>query len=528
VHHGHAHDARRRRTPALAAVVAALLLMGVMGACADDGDVVGRTRMESGRRPHTTAAPSTTAPATSTTDPGGLPEGWEPAPLEWTSCPTGGRDLSGAECATLRVPLDWSDPSGPTIDLVVAKLPATGSPGERIGTLITNPGGPGGSGLDFLAADPFGASLGRRFDRVSWDPRGVGRSTPVRCGGERARAFLAADPDPDTPAEQEQLDRLAQAVSSECARTDGHLLAHVGTVEVARDLEAIRRALDDGPLNYVGFSYGTQIGQHYAEMFPGQVRAIVLDGVVDPALGFTEFLMGQIDGFDAAFERSVAGCRTDTARCGVPDLAAAYDEVKERVERAPIPAGDGRTLGPSELAVAAIYTGYGTDGWKRLGPALAQALRGDGQALVELSDRYHDLGGYGVYAAVVCADTPPPASPPEWQRFSDTARARSPRFGGSVANELLPCATWPVRSDAVSTGLAAEGAPPILVIGNTGDPATPLANAEAVADRLRSGVLVVADLPGHTAYGVDRCVTDLVDDYLTDLTVPADGTRCGG
>ncbi|UDY36014.1 alpha/beta hydrolase [Dermatobacter hominis] len=510
----------RRTLPAVAALAVTLLV--AVGCAGDDGTAL--PRMSSGDRPaETSDVPSTT------TIPDGLPATWQPAPLEWATCPpSDGRDLSAARCATLAVPLDWADPAGPTIDLELARLPATGGADERIGTLLTNPGGPGGSGVDFIAADPFGGSLSRRFDQVSWDPRGVGRSTAVRCGSDTASAFLAADPDPDTPTEQQELDRLAAAVSSECASSDAALLAHIGTVDVARDMEAIRLALGDGALNYVGFSYGTQIGQHYAEMFPDRVRAMVLDGVVDPALGFTDFLMGQIDGFDASFERSVAGCRTNARRCGVVDLAAAYDQVREQVEQAPLPAGPGRTLGPAELAVAAVYTGYADDGWKRLGPALADALDGDGTALVELSDRYHDLGGYGAYAGVVCTDTPPPASSAEWQRFSDAARARSPRFGGSVANELLPCATWPVRSDAVPAPLTAPGAPPILVIGNTGDPATPLANAEAVASHLASGVLVTADISGHTAYGVDACVTDLVDAYLTTLAVPPDGTRCGG
>jgi pimeloyl-ACP methyl ester carboxylesterase len=478
--------------------------------------------MGSGERPTSTDAPTTTVVEQ------GLPAGWAPAPLAWGPCPSGPRDLSSARCATLVVPLDWSDPTGPTIDLALAELPATGGPAERIGTLLTNPGGPGGSGVDFIASDPFGGTLGRRFDQVSWDPRGVGRSTAVRCGEDTATRFLGADPDPDTPAEQQELDRLAEDVSSECAAQDADLLAHIGTADVARDMEAIRLALDDGALNYVGFSYGTQIGQQYAQLFPDHVRAIVLDGVVDPSLTFTQFLMGQIDGFEASFERSVAGCRTNRNRCRVDDLGTAYDQVREQVERQPIPAGTGRTLGPAELAVAAIFTGYSTDGWQRLGPALADALAGDGSALVQLSDRYHGLGGYGAYAGVVCTDTPPPATPAEWQRFADEARARSPRFGGSVANELLPCATWPVHSDAVPAPLRAPGAPPILVIGNTGDPATPLANAESVARNLSSGVLVTADIAGHTAYGVDRCVTDLVDEYLISLAVPADGTRCSG
>jgi pimeloyl-ACP methyl ester carboxylesterase len=443
-------------------------------------------------------------------------------PLRWHGCDV----AADAECATLTVPLDWSDPGGATIDLALARLPATG---DRIGSVVVNPGGPGGSGLDLLSDDPFDSAVARRFDVVSWDPRGVGDSTAVRCGAKTVGPFLAADPDPDTPEEEATLEQRAAAVARDCGAADAALLPHLGTDDVARDLEAIRRGLDDGPLNYLGFSYGTQIGQQYAQFFPGEVRTMVLDGVVDPELGFTDFLMGQIDGFDRSFEADVAACRRAGARtCGVDDLAAAYDRVHDLVERSPLPAGHGRHVGPSELAVAATYVAYGSDGWRDLGPALAAAIDDhDGSQLWELAQGYYDFGGYGVYAAVVCTDTPPPTDAVAWKAFADRARAASPRFGGSVANELLPCATWPYRSTHVPAPIAAPGTPPILVIGNTGDPATPYSNAVSVAQHLTSGVLVTADIEGHTAYGVDDCVTRLVDRYLVDRRVPADGTRCG-
>lgn len=474
-------------------------------------------------RPSTAAPAPRSGPSTATGGvvPAGLPAGWTPAPLQWRSC-TGIR----ARCATLRVPLDWSAPSGPTVDLALAKLPATGGPGRRLGSVVTNPGGPGGSGVRFVTSSPFDDEVAERFDQVSWDPRGVGRSTAVTCGADTARRFLEADPDPDTPAEQTDLDQLARQVSSDCARTDGALLAHVSTVDVARDLEAIRLALGDGPLNYVGFSYGTEIGQVYASMFPASVRTMVLDGVVDPSLSFTGFLMGQIDGFDAAFDRNVQGCAdAGVAECGVTDLAGAYDRLHDRVEVTPVPAGDGRTLGPADLAVAATYVAYSPDGWRRLGPAVAEALSGDGSGLVALADSYHDLGGYGIYAGVVCSDSEPPDGPAAWQQFADAARIRSPRFGGSVANELLPCATWPVRPSQPLGAITAVGAPPILVVGNKGDPATPFANAVAVAGRIRSAVLVTVDMDGHTAYGRSTCVSGIVDRYLEQGTAPP-ATTC--
>ena len=522
-----------RRVPATAACAATLAVVLALSAasCSTGSQATDGPRLISGARPANVVAPA------SGSDPTGMPTSWSPQPLQWSTCKGHPGSAAGMRCATLRVPLDWSDPAGEQIDLAVAKVPASGGADERLGTIVTNPGGPGGSGVAFVASNPFGGELALRFDQVSWDPRGVGASTAVTCGETAASAFLHADPDPDTAAEQATLDQLARAVSDDCAMHDADLLAHVGTSDVARDLEALRLAIGDGPINYVGFSYGTQIGQLYAEMFPTGVRSMVLDGVVDPSLGFTEFLIGQVEGFEAAFAEQAAACAKETDACGVADLSTAYDRVKERVERDPLPASAGpgtgssagRSVGPAELATAAIYTGYRTDGWRDLGPALATALDGDGSGLASLSDGYHDLGGYAAYAGVVCSDTPPPADPTAWKAFADQARARSPRFGGSIANELLPCATWPVRSAQVPAAVdasVASDAPPVLVVGNTGDPATPLSNARSVAGRMRSAVLVTVDIDGHTAYGRDRCATKVIDAYLLSLTLPAGPTIC--
>ncbi len=468
----------------------------------------------------TTADAPTSAPTTAPTELRGIPEDWTPPPLDWTACdlPRGGR------CATLEVPLDWTQPEGATITLALGRVPAEG---DRIGSLLVNPGGPGGSGLDFIANDPVSEDLADRFDLVSWDPRGVGASTPLACG-DSVEALLSADPDPDDAAEQATLDDAAAAVAQECAAEDAELLAHVGTDDVARDMEAIRRALGDEPLNYLGYSYGTHIGQVYADMYPERVRAMVLDGVVDPALGFQEFLVGQLEAFQAAFDRGIAACAAaGRSQCGVDDLGAAYDQVHALVEERPLGGGD-RPVGPSELATAAIQTGYGSDGWADLGPALAAALDGDGGPLWDLAESYYDFGGFTSYAAVVCIDAPPPVGAAAYRAFADDARARSPRFGGSVANELASCATWPAGPVSSPAPIRAEGAPPILVIGNTGDAATPYQNAVAVADSLSSGVLLTVVLDGHTASTRDRCAAAAVDAYLIDLRVPEPGTVCGG
>ncbi len=507
---------RRRPRLAIAALCAGLL---VVAACSegDRDDATSSPRSSSSTAPgDTSAAPSTTAGLV--LDANGFPVGWQPPALDWTSCTQG----AGLQCATLQVPLDWTRPDGEQIDLALARRPA---PGDRIGSLLMNPGGPGASGIQFLSGGSTPDAVAERFDLVSWDPRGVGASTAVTCG-TNASSMLALDPDPDDDAEQAALDSAAAAVSGDCAASDLTLLQHIGTLDVAKDLEAIRLALGGEPLNYVGYSYGTQIGQQYAQMFPTNIRAMVLDGVVDSSLGFTDFLLGQTEAFDAAFEENADRCRDAGAdRCGVRDLGDAYDEVHEMVEAQPLGSG-AQVVGPAELAIAAVMTSYWDDGWEDLGPALAAALDGNGRQLRQLADSYYDFGAYAAYAGVVCTESPPPADATEFEAFADEARSRSPRLGGTVANEMLPCATWPVEAPREAAPVTAPGAPPILVVGNLRDAATPYENAVTVAETLESGVLVSVDIGGHTAYGVNRCVNRVVDAYLIDLAVPERDPRC--
>lgn len=479
-------------------VVAALVVAG----CGDDGDD------DAVQSTTTTAA---AVPTSTTTAPPGAVDllgGFVPAPLSWEPC---GR---GTECASLAVPLDWAAPGGPTIDLALARVPAA-EPDERIGALVTNPGGPGASGIDFVAGgNPFaGTELAARFDVVSWDPRGVDRSAPLDCAEEEVDAFLRLDSDPDDAGEQRALDDAAAAVGADCAASHGELLPHVGTDDAAYDLEAIRRAMGV-PLAYVGFSYGTLIGLRYAELFPTGARSIVLDGVVDPTHTLTDLLRGQT----VAFERVL----TDA----LGPVADAYDRVAAMVEEAPIPTDDGRGLGPADLVTGAVLAGYDESYWPVLRQAVTDAEDGDGTVLLELADSYRSLGSYTAYQAVSCADSDHPVGPAAWAAFAAELEAISPRFGASIANEMLPCATWPAPVDSVVGPVVAEGAPPILVIGSTGDPATPVEQAERVAAGLASGSLLVYDGEGHTAYGKDDCIDDAVERYLIDGTTPADGTVC--
>jgi pimeloyl-ACP methyl ester carboxylesterase len=499
--------ARARRAAAAGLAVAAL----VAGCSASDpGEDAATTTTVA-----TAQTPTTITQATSPDDPLG---GFQPAPIQWSSC--GG---DGTECATLTVPVDWSNPTGATIDLALARAPATGE-GDSLGALVFNLGGPGATGVDAVPGGYiFPDDLRARFDIVSWDPRGIGQSAPLHCGDE-VDPFVRLDSQPDTPQEQQALDDAARAVATECGQEDADLLPHMGTDDVARDLEAIRRSLGE-PMSYIGFSYGTFIGERYAALFPTGARAIVLDGVVDPTDGLPDLLRGQAAAFERVIGDVFAGCPAGQEGCPDGGAAAAYDRIAAAVEQQPIPAGRSQ-LGPADLATGTILVAYAESLWPRLYTALDDADHGDGTGLLQLADLYHSLAAYPPYAAVSCLDSPHPEGGPAWAAFAAELEAISPRFGGPIANEMLPCAFWPVPPDDVTGPVRAEGSPPILVIGTTGDPATPIEQAQAVAAGLADGHLLVYDGEGHTAYGQSSCVDDAVAAYLLDGTLPADGTVC--
>jgi pimeloyl-ACP methyl ester carboxylesterase len=495
----------RRATVSLLAAGALLA-----GSCSSDADGGGTAAT-----PTSDADPvtTTTAGAPGAGDPLG---GFVPEPLAWEGC-GGGRD-----CASLTVPRDWDDPTGDTIDLAVSRLPASGD--DPLGAVATNPGGPGASGIEFIGDGPvFDAAVSERFDTLSWDPRGVGGSAPLGCDGEEVDTFLRLDSSPDDPAEQAALDAAARAVADRCAQDAGELLAHVGTGSVARDLEAIRRAYG-GPMAYVGFSYGTSIGLEYLELFAGSMP-VVLDGVVDPEHPLTDLLRGQAEAFDRILDEVLASCPAGQEGCPDGGAAAAFAEVAAEVEDQPIEAGDD-VLGPADLDTAAILATYDPE----LGPVLIAGLElaqgGDGSTLLELADIYRGLTPFDAYQAVSCLDSEVPSGAEEWAAFAQELAAISPRLGEAVANEMLPCAFWPVPPEPVDGAVVAEGSGPVLVIGTTGDAATPLVQAERVAATLADGHLVVLEAEGHVAYQRSSCVQDIVAAFLIDGEVPPEGTRC--
>lgn len=418
------------------------------------------------------------------------------------------------------VPVDHAEPDGPTLDLALVRVPAT-DPAQRIGSLFVNPGGPGASGVEMVEGGfRFDEATMARYDLVGFDPRGIGASAPLRCQVDLTAGPLP-DPDPRTEAAAAALEAHAEGIARGCAATDGDLLPHLDSTTVARDLEVLRRAVGDDRLNLYGFSYGSLLALEYLELFPERAGRIVLDGVVDPTATLTELLAQQTTAFERVFAEMAADCASSGA-CPEPGLAAAYDQVLARLREAPV--GD---VGPAELATAAIMATYDPGLWPALYDALDTAVRtGDVAAIGRLSDLYTGGASFAAYAAVSCTDTPVPGSPADWDAYVEELRAISPRFGPATANELRTCAHWPVADATPPAAIRAEGSPPVLVIGTTGDAATPLDNAVAVAAALADGHLLVHEGEGHTAYGANPCVDGVVADYLVEGSVPAPGTRC--
>jgi pimeloyl-ACP methyl ester carboxylesterase len=468
----------------------------------------------------------------------GLADGGEPiraqGALEWRRC--GERPF---ECATLAVPLDYGDPSGPTIELALIRAPAE-DPDRRIGALFTNPGGPGGEGIGFLRAwsTVLDDDIRERFDLVGFDPRGVGQSGGIACN-ENLQAYIAADPSPDSEAEWDTLERETVTLAENCAKRYAEILPHLGTRNVARDLDSIRVAMGEPQINYVGYSYGTVIGQVYADLFPGSIRAFVLDGAVDLALGSDERNFTQILGFELALGHFVEHCREES--CVLTDFGdpgEVVDRVIAAAEEAPIPApGADRDAGPGEVFLGIIQPLYADWLWPSLETALADAAEGDGTALVRLADDYLDRredGSYGhqleANVAINCLDNGPSELPTEYAEYPRAAAdfaEEAPHFGAITATGGLSCDSWAAKPDPLEAP-SAEGIPPILVVSTTGDPATPYEWGVAVAEQLPNAVLLSYGGEGHTVYGGrDGCVDRTVNAFLIDLEPPGPGAFCG-
>lgn len=406
------------------------------------------------------------------------------------------------ECATLVVPANWDDPDGAVIDLAVVRQPATG---PSLGPLLVNPGGPGASGVQFLRSTDIFVELNQQFDLVSWDPRGVGDSTRLDCGGvggvDGIDVHRASPIGPDAEANLALVAELARA----CAVGSPELVANMGTSQTVNDMDAIREATGAPQMSYLGFSYGTYLGLAYAERFGPRLRAMVLDGVVDPALDLQELLAAQLSGMEPLVD----------AIATTPDGGNLFDQAL---------ATEG--VDPAVLSFAAIASTYGPPGHPLFRQALVDAIAGDSTGLETLAEQYWSAASFTAYLATLCSDTDRPVDEAGYRTMAAELSASARRLGPAVAGEVAGCAWWAAPPGTDRPAAGGVGAPPVLVVGATGDLATPLALAESVDAALETSVLVIHESGYHTSFGLSSCVDAAITRYLIELILPTDPTVC--
>jgi pimeloyl-ACP methyl ester carboxylesterase len=455
-------------------------------------------------------------------------------PFGWTAL----RRSKGVETGSITVPMDYADPSKGTFSLHVARHLAR-RPSERIGSLLVNPGGPGFAGSNFAvsAAQIYDQSLLDRFDIVAWDPRGTGQSEPhIDCVSDYDRFYASVDVTPDDAAGRQQLQDLAKEFATDCVTKNAALYQYVGTNNSARDMDAIRAALGEDKISYFGFSYGSELGATWATLFPATVRAAVLDGAADPTVGLVAGDVQQSKGFEASLDSFLAHCSSDT-KCAFRnngDAAGAFDRLMATIDKTPIASKAGRPAVSLAVANAAVGQAmYLEQSWPELETALAKAQRGDGAGLLALYDRYYQRRPDGSYddsleafQVITCMDNV--ARPTVAESDAEVAQydAVAPRFHVRTSGDYF-CTFFPPSVDP-RVDVTGKGAGPILVMGTTGDPATPLDGTRKMASTLEDGRLVVVEGNQHTGYDVNACSSAAVDDYLIDPVghLPADGLRC--
>ncbi|WP_420180199.1 alpha/beta hydrolase [Paenarthrobacter sp. TA1.8] len=481
----------------------------------------------------------TAKPSTSTVDPSiaaSAPEGLEKfysQSVEWNSCE------DGYHCGKVQVPKDYANPASGDITLSVIKLPSTGN---KQGSILVNPGGPGGSGVDFIkdaGNTHFTEKLRANYDVVGFDPRGVGRSAPVTCMTDAER-----DAAREKVFRKNTDEGLAAALAfnkafaEQCAQQTGDVLGHIDTVSAAKDLDILRAVANDAKLNYLGFSYGTFLGSTYASLFPDNVGRVVLDGAVDPANSNEELTAGQARAFERALRTYVASCQGQQQCPLSGSVDNGVQEIRDlinAVDQNPQTAKDGRLVTANDFVNGLILPLYNDQSWPALTQALESAFSGDVSQMMRLADLGADRDPNGTYSsnsafafqAINCLDYP---------MVTDTAGMRaeevrllqdSPTFGAFFAYGGVTCKDWPYPSTRTPAPVEYNGSAPIVVVGTTGDPATPLEWSQSLRKQLENASLVTWEGEGHTAYGrANSCVSTAVDDYFVDGKLPQDGLTC--
>ncbi|CAM5429307.1 peptidase [Streptomyces spiroverticillatus] len=510
------------RAPALAASVVVLLSLS---GCSDGGKKDSDTKQDLATQElKWEDCPAPTAAQGEGTKPSPLPGG-----TEW-------------KCATMQAPRDYAKPDGERIDLALIRAEAS-EKDKRIGSLIFNFGGPGGSGVTTLpsAAKDY-EKLRTRYDLVSFDPRGVGRSAPVKCQDDKALdAYYAEDATPDDAAEEKTYADGIKEYAAACEKNSGKELPYVGTTNAAKDLDLMRQVLGDEKLHYFGISYGTELGGVYAHLYPKRVGRAVFDAVVDPTQKTEQSSLGQAKGFQLALNNFAKDCVARGDDCKLQgstpkEIEDGIVALLERLDKKPIPGAGGRQLTQSQATNGIVQTLYSKEFWPYLEQGLDEADGGNGALLLVLADAMNGRNQDGTYsnigaanAAINCVDSKERYDLAYAKSKVAAFKAASPVFGDFLAWGLAGCSSWPVPGQWETPDVSAPGAAPIVVIGNTGDPATPYEGAQKMAEQLGKGVGVELTYKGegHGAYNSgSTCVKSTVDDYLLDGKVPAAGKVC--
>lgn len=454
--------------------------------------------------------------------------------LQWSSCD------DSRECSTLLVPIDYASPTSGDFRLALSRARAKGA---KVGSIVVNPGGPGAEGTSFAeyAQSSLGTQVAKSYDVIGFDPRGVGKSVPVTClTGRQTTAWLRADATPDTPDEVTSYSALAAGIGRGCLRYTPTRARNVGSEATVRDMDILRAALGEKKLNYLGYSYGTYLGALYAHDFPANVGRLVLDGAVDPSLDSMQVSEGQSRAFQIAMTRFARSC-SRLASCPYPGntnkVLDGINSLLAKLDAKPMRTDKRETLTQSQALGALFWGMYSRDYWANLRDALSEAKRGNGTYLLMLSDLGSDRTGPNTYAsnqtsafyAISCWDSPAAPGPAGLAAAARawSSRAPVPEMARAMAWGNAPCSTWFGHSELAPAPASSTTEAPILVIGTTYDPATPYPWAVALADQLSTARLLTYVGDGHTAYGNgNRCIDSAVNDFFTNGTVPARGTRC--
>ena len=509
--------------------LSALLVCGGLTACQDDTDI---------------KATPATASATATI-PAGL-ESFYNQKVSWYACDkkgmgeaTSGKD-TGFTCAKVKVPLDYDNPGGETIEIAVKKRAASE---DSVGSLFVNPGGPGGSGIELVesAGSYFSKNLTSSYDVVGFDPRGVGASTAVDCLTDaELDAERAGANDPATPsatATQERAQKMGEACASKTSPAG--LLDHIDTISAAKDLDILRAVDGQRTLTYLGFSYGTYLGATYAELFPANTGRLVLDGALDPSLTYNERRQGQARGFERALRNYVAWCQSGQSCPLTGDTDAGVQQIGDvftSANQSPVPSSDPNrpVTGEEMKRIVGFILYFPESSWSAVSEALGQVINEhDASAFRAMADQIaaQPQVNAGANIGINCLDYRVEGNMATWTAQSKELERIAPRFATVTEAGDLGCQAWGHTGTQPSKALHAKGAAPILVIGTTGDPATPYEWAEALADQLDSGQLLTWEGNGHAAYtnsGHGPCVTQAVDTYLLTGTMPKKGLTCHG